>query len=118
MKRKILTAVTLSFLPLAVSAAGTSATFCPEVWRKGVLTAPFNVAFLHVQSFDAPDGSKRDGLLMSSFFNAVKDAEGRKVERLTEAKIAARLLQGASNVEKQKVWRTSVILGNRSRAHC
>jgi len=51
--------------------------FCPEIYRSGVLEAPFNVAFLHVQSFNDGD-AKQDGLLISSFFNVYKDSEGRK----------------------------------------
>lgn len=67
------------------------AAFCPDLYRKGVLKAPFNVAFLHVQSFNNPDGGKSDGLLMSSFFNAVKDADGIKLERLEQRDLVARI---------------------------
>ena len=72
-----------------VSAAGEQ--FCPDVYRKGVLKAPFNVAFLQVQSFNSPGGGKRDGLLISSFFNAVKDAGGIKLERLEQRDLVARI---------------------------
>lgn len=69
----------------------TETEFCPELYRKGVLKAPFNVAFLHVQRFDGPDGGKREGLLMSSFFNAVKDPAGMRLERLEQRDLVARI---------------------------
>lgn len=79
-------------LPALAGAGGASTAFCPELYRKGLLQAPFNVAFLHVQRFDQEGGGKRDGLLLSSFFNAVKDAEGRKVERFSERDLVARIM--------------------------
>jgi len=65
--------------------------FCPDLYRKGVLKAPFNVAFLHVQRFNDSYGGKSEGLLMSSFFNAVKDANGIKLERLEQRDLVARI---------------------------
>ncbi|MBT8421915.1 MAG: VCBS repeat-containing protein [Gammaproteobacteria bacterium] len=53
------------------------AGFCPEMYRSGLLEAPFNVAFLHVQSFNDGD-TKQDGLLISSFYNIDKNKEGTK----------------------------------------
>lgn len=65
--------------------------FCPDMYRKGVLKAPFNVAFLHVQRFSNPGGGTSDGLLISSFFNAVKDPNGVKLERLEQRDLVARI---------------------------
>lgn len=76
---------------LSSGAIAADAQFCPDVYRKGVLKAPFNVAFLHVQSFNQPDGAKRDGLLISSFFNAVKDIDGIKLERMEQRDLVARI---------------------------
>ena len=65
--------------------------FCPAVYRQGVLHAPFNVAFLHVQEFSDGTGGKRDDLLLSSFFNTIKDPTGRKVEGFTSRDLVARI---------------------------
>ena len=85
-----LIATALIFVTAGVADAA-DAGFCPEVYRKAVLQAPFNVAFLHIQKFDMPGGGKRDGLLMSSFFNAVKDPTGVKVESYRERDLVARI---------------------------
>ena len=65
------------------------ADFCPSVYPKAKITLPFNPAFLHVQKFDAPEGGRQHGLLMSSFFNVVKDPEGNRVERFAERDLVA-----------------------------
>ncbi|MGI9342076.1 MAG: hypothetical protein ACR2QV_04460, partial [Gammaproteobacteria bacterium] len=56
-----------------------------------MLHAPFNVAFLHVQGFNQQDGSTREGLLISSFFNVVKDPQGISVVRSTQRDLVARI---------------------------
>ena len=71
--------------------ATTAEEFCPSVYRKGVLEAPFNVGFLHMQRFDDPNGGKSEGLLMSSFFNVVKDPQGNKVESFSQRDLVARI---------------------------
>jgi hypothetical protein len=75
--------------PLPLLAADAAGSFCPEIYRKGVLDMPFNASFLHVQSFNGDGGVKRDGLLMSSFFNVVKDPSGRTVERYAQRDLVA-----------------------------
>lgn len=85
---------------LAPLAAGTAACLvlgsataapqaCIDVHARGVLTLPFNPAFLHVAEFRDARGRPREGLLMSSFFNVEKDAAGRRVERYLERDLAA-----------------------------
>ncbi|MDP6437594.1 MAG: hypothetical protein QGG46_10245 [Gammaproteobacteria bacterium] len=93
MYRHVLLLVTAISLTLMVGtgSAATDDTFCPEVYRRSVLKAPFNVAFLHVQRFNKDEGGKSDGLLMSSFFNAVKDTEGLRLERLAQRDLVARI---------------------------
>lgn len=54
---------------------------CVRVFKKGVLMLPFNTGFLGIVSLDDGNGRQRDALLMSSFFNVQKDAEGEAVER-------------------------------------
>ena len=65
--------------------------FCPDIYRKGVLKAPFNVAFLHVQKFNHDGGETREGLLISSFFNVVKDPGGVRVVETTQRDLVARI---------------------------
>jgi hypothetical protein len=83
--------LTLLTLLSSYTASAAEPPFCPDVYRQGVLKAPFNVAFLHVQEFNKSDGGKTEGLLISSFFNAVKDADGIKLERLEQRDLVARI---------------------------
>ncbi len=85
-----------AFLSTTVSAgaslaAGGAGGFCPEVYHQNTIDAPFNVAFLHVQQFNQPGGGKADGLLMSSFYNAIKAADGVKVEGFFQRDLVARI---------------------------
>ena len=100
MIRRVWILVAAAAIPALADASGAPATFCPEVYRKGLLQAPFNVAFLHIQKFNVDDDGKADGLLMSSFFNAVKTADGRKVERFSQRDLVARIADlGSVNFE-------------------
>lgn len=65
-------AVLAACLGLGASASTVYAddeAFCPPVFDKGALHLDFNPAFLHVDAYDSPTG-KKDGLTVSSFFNA------------------------------------------------
>jgi hypothetical protein len=62
---------------------------CVPVYARGVLQLPFSPAFLHVSAFPQKGGGSRDALLMSSFFNVEKDAEGKQVTRFFERDLAA-----------------------------
>ncbi len=66
--------------------------FCPVVYRKGVIDMPVNASFLHVQTFSDGRGGTREDLLFSSFFNAVKDKGGVKVERFSSRDLVGRIL--------------------------
>ncbi len=50
--------------------------FCPNVYKAGVLPLNFNPAFLHVDNFNHANGRSYDGLVITSFFNAIKDPQG------------------------------------------
>ncbi len=50
--------------------------FCPAVYEAGVLDVPFNPAFTHIDAFDAPNGNRYDGLIVTSFYNAIKNPDG------------------------------------------
>jgi hypothetical protein len=84
-----LATTTALLLVAAAPPAGAQPRECIAVHARGVLTLPFNPAFLHVAQFRDARGRPREGLLMSSFFNVEKDAEGRRVERYLERDLAA-----------------------------
>lgn len=75
---------------LPTADVATSAEACVTLYRKGVITLPFNPAFLHVAAFPTDKGkNSRDALLMSSFFNVERDDAGDKVTRVFERDLAA-----------------------------
>ena len=78
--------LTLTARPLLAAQSGD---FCPSIYPKAKITLPFNPAFLHVQEFDTPDGGHKHGLLMSSFFNVVKNPEGDRVEGFAKRDLVA-----------------------------
>lgn len=55
-------------------AAHAAGDYCPRIYRKGVLGLDFNPGFVHVDSYRDQTASgqeiRRDGLTISSFFNA------------------------------------------------
>jgi hypothetical protein len=75
-------------LPAAAATAGDAAT-CPQVYLRDTLRLPFNPAFLHVAEFPGERAAARPALLLSSFYNVVKDPAGRRVERFIERDLAA-----------------------------
>ncbi len=88
---KLIILIALSVVSIPLPAAQSGGSFCPEIYSQRVIELPFNPAFLHVDSFNAPDGSRQDGLLMSSFYNAIKNPEGTEFERLFERDLIARI---------------------------
>jgi len=67
-------------LILALTPVMSSANdFCPNVYDTGVFNLDFNPAFLHIDEFDADDGEIYDGLIVTSFFNAIKDNTGARI---------------------------------------
>lgn len=72
-------------------AASPAGEFCPEVYPKRVISLPFNPAFLHIEKFNTADGGQRDGLLMSSFYNVIKSADGKKAESFYQRDLVARI---------------------------
>jgi hypothetical protein len=78
--------ISLGLVTVATAAlAAARPEACLRLFRKGMLTLPFNPAFLHVT--EGPGG--RPALLMSSFFNVERDATGEKVTRVFERDLAA-----------------------------
>jgi hypothetical protein len=96
MSRKITTSASGVLAAALTLISGSSVlaadgSFCPDVYSKGVLHAPFNTAFLHIQKFGQPGGAKKEGLLLSSFFNVSKDAEGRSIQKVLTRDLVARI---------------------------
>lgn len=81
----------MALAPTLAAAAPATGPFCPEMYARGVLNMPFNASFLHVQRFNQADGGKADGLLMSSFYNVQKTADGTAVERYLSRDLVARI---------------------------
>jgi hypothetical protein len=73
-------------LATALAAFAAEPEACLRLFRKGMLTLPFNPAFLHVAEV-GPDG--RAALMMSSFFNVERAADGEKVTRVFERDLVA-----------------------------
>ena len=49
--------------------------FCPNIYEAGTLHLPFNAAFTHIDSFKHANGNSYDGLIVTSFFNAIKNPD-------------------------------------------
>jgi len=49
--------------------------FCPDIYRAGVFPLNFSPAFMHVDKFNAPNGNTYDGLVITSFFNVIKNPD-------------------------------------------
>ena len=65
-------------LPMVSGAADWSwpdGNSCPNVYKTGVFPVPFNAAFTSIGKMTLANGNRVDGLVVSSFFNAIKDAE-------------------------------------------
>lgn len=72
-----------------IAGAAPATQACLPIYSKGVLELPFNPALLNVAAIEGRDGRKTDALLMSSFYNAVKNPDGTKVERFTQRDLSA-----------------------------
>lgn len=55
---------------------GAANDFCPDIYETGVFNLNVNPTFMDIGEFSAPNGNKYDGLIVSSFFNAIKDPSG------------------------------------------
>ncbi|MGI9341819.1 MAG: hypothetical protein ACR2QV_03155 [Gammaproteobacteria bacterium] len=81
-----------ALLMSVAAAASGQREFCPPVYEAGVIgPLNFTPAFTTIQKFNTPNGGKRDGLLMSSFFNSIKDPTGENVIGFFEDDLVARI---------------------------
>ena len=77
----------LVLLPLE----GRSNDFCPAIYKAGVLPLNFNAAFTHIDSFNHANGNRYDGLVVTSFHNAIKTADGSSTVGYFERDLVARI---------------------------
>ena len=50
--------------------------FCPDIYAQGVFSLNVNPAFMNIDKFAAPNGNDYDGLIVTSFFNSIKNSNG------------------------------------------
>ena len=67
-----------------------AADFCPNVYEAGTLRLNFNPTFTHVDKMNF-GSTKYDGLVISSFFNAIKNVEGTSTVAYFERDLVARI---------------------------
>ena len=66
-------------IPMAAGANNWSwpdGNACPDIYATGVFDVPFNPAFSYVGKQTMPNGIEVDTLVVSSFFNSIKSADG------------------------------------------
>lgn len=77
-------------LPLLAAAPASAASYCPAVWKKGVLPLNFNAAFTSIETYNGPSGPTED-LMVTSFYNVLKDPTGTTVTSYFERDLVARI---------------------------
>jgi len=80
--RGMATALAVFGLAVASAPAAKASDFCPNVYNAGVFNLNINPAFMHIDEMTHSNGQKYDGLIITSFYNAIKDpsGEGRAVD--------------------------------------
>ncbi|MEO8223654.1 MAG: hypothetical protein ABI661_02530, partial [Gammaproteobacteria bacterium] len=79
-----------ALLPMLVTPAATAANYCPAVWKQGVLPLNFNPAFTTIDYFNSVAGPRED-LVVTSFFNVLKDPTGVDITSYFERDLVARI---------------------------
>ena len=90
---------TVRLMIVAVALMGTFCSngssdnrFCPRVYKAGIFgPLNFTPAFTTIDIFNDPGDIQRDGLLISSFFNSIKDPGGENVIGFFEDDLVARI---------------------------
>lgn len=95
--RSIILILAATAVPLLVSPPVTAANYCPAVWKKGVLPLNFNPAFMEIDYYNSPAGPSED-LMVTSFFNALKDPTGNTVTSYFYRDVVARI-RGLDNLD-------------------
>jgi hypothetical protein len=79
-----------ALLPLLASPPAVAQNYCPAVWKQGVLDLNFNPAFTRIETYNSPSGPSED-LMVTSFFNVLKDPTGTTVTSYFERDLVARI---------------------------
>lgn len=79
-----------ALLPLLASPPAAAQNYCPAVWKQGVLNLNFNPAFTRIDTYSSPSGPSED-LMVTSFFNVLKDPTGMVVTSYFERDLLARI---------------------------
>lgn len=88
--RTLLSALSMALTMALISPVALGANYCPAVWKKGVLPLNFNPAFTAIDQFNVAGGG-RDDLIISSFYNVLKDPTGTTVTSYFERDLVARI---------------------------
>jgi len=64
--------------------------FCPDIYRGGVFRLNFNPTFTNIDKYNF-FGNQYDGLLVSSFFNSIKNASGTSTVGFFQRALVARI---------------------------
>jgi hypothetical protein len=72
-------------------AVGSANDFCPNIYKGGAFRLNFNPAFTQIASYKQPNGSSYDGLVVSSFFNVIKNPTGFGTVGYFERDLVARI---------------------------
>ena len=89
LRRSVLMALTAA-VPLLASGPAAAAAYCPAVWKKGTLPLNFNAAFTSIETYNGPSGPT-DDLMVTSFYNVLKDPTGTTVTSYFERDLVARI---------------------------
>ncbi|MCP4001253.1 MAG: hypothetical protein GY727_10110 [Gammaproteobacteria bacterium] len=92
--RKAGLVVLFTALPVVSGAADwrwPTGNSCPDVYKTGVFPVPFNAAFTSIGKMTLQNGNQVDGLVVSSFFNAIKTADGVTRTGYFERDLVARI---------------------------
>lgn len=82
--------VTAAALLPVLAVPASAANYCPAVWKKGVLPLNFNPAFMSIDYYNSPSGPSED-LVITSFFNVLKDPTGNTVTSYFNRDLVARI---------------------------
>ncbi len=91
--------IVAAVLPVLASWPAAAANYCPAVWKAGVLPLNFNPAFTNIDHFNSPAGPRED-LIVTSFFNVLRDPTGYNVTSYFERDLVARI-PGLSTLNPQ-----------------
>lgn len=92
LRRSRLTLVACGALIGSLPAAGMAGPdFCPDVYKGGKFRLNFQPAFTHINKMKHSDGNSYDGIIVTSFFNVIRNANGTGNVGYFERDLVARI---------------------------